>query len=144
VNQRNYKTLGMQAHALTRTRYFYSLNVIISHPIVYKEGLGYLSVCAIASRSYPPSHVCICNGHPNSESCCVHCTNIHTYTHTHIYTNFHTFNLAHKHTHTHACKQTYIHTYIHIYAYTYTRTRMHHVLPKSSKRCLQYKLTVHS
>jgi hypothetical protein len=49
----------MQAHALTRTRYFYSLNAIISHPIVYKEGLGYLSVCAIASRSSPPYHVCI-------------------------------------------------------------------------------------
>jgi hypothetical protein len=47
----------MQAHALTRKRYFYSLNVIISHPIVYKEGLGYLSVCAIASRSSPPFHV---------------------------------------------------------------------------------------
>jgi hypothetical protein len=46
----------MQAHALTRTRYLNSLNVIISHPIVYKEGLGYLSVCAIASRSSPPSH----------------------------------------------------------------------------------------
>jgi hypothetical protein len=47
----NYKTLAMQAHALTRSRHFYSLNVMISHPIVYKEGLGYLSVCAIASRS---------------------------------------------------------------------------------------------
>jgi hypothetical protein len=34
VNQRNYKTLAIQAHALTRTRYFYSLNVIISYPIV--------------------------------------------------------------------------------------------------------------
>jgi hypothetical protein len=74
VNQRNYKTLATQAHALTRTRYFYSLNVIISHPIVYKEGLGYLSVCAIASRSSPPSHVRICNSHPGSELCCVRCS----------------------------------------------------------------------
>jgi hypothetical protein len=57
----------MQAHTLTRTRYFYSLNVIISHLIVYKEGLGYLSVCALASRSYPPTHMCICKGHPGSE-----------------------------------------------------------------------------
>jgi hypothetical protein len=73
VNQRNHKTLAMQAHALTRTRYFYSLNVVISHLIVYKEGLSYLSVCAIASRSSPPSHVCICNGHPSSELFCVHC-----------------------------------------------------------------------
>jgi hypothetical protein len=73
VNQRNYKTLAMQAHALTRTRYFYNPNVIISHPIVYKEGLGYLSVCAIASRSSPPSHVC-CNGQRSSELFCVHCT----------------------------------------------------------------------
>jgi hypothetical protein len=55
-------------------RYFYSRNVIISHPIEYKEGLGYLSVCAIASRYSPPTHVCICNGHPGSELCCVHCT----------------------------------------------------------------------
>jgi hypothetical protein len=31
VTQKNYKTLEMQAHALTRMRYFYSLNVIISH-----------------------------------------------------------------------------------------------------------------
>jgi hypothetical protein len=62
----------MQAHALTHTRYFYSLNVIISHPIVYKEGLGYLSVCAIASRSSLPSRVCICNGHLSSELCCGH------------------------------------------------------------------------
>jgi hypothetical protein len=54
VNQRNYKTLAMQAHASTSTRYFYSQNFTISHPIVYKEGLGYLSVCAIASRSSPP------------------------------------------------------------------------------------------
>jgi hypothetical protein len=55
VNQRTYKTVARQAHVLTRTRYFYRLNVIISHSIVYKEGLGYLSVCAIASRSSPPS-----------------------------------------------------------------------------------------
>jgi hypothetical protein len=74
VNQRNYKTLAMLAHALTRTRYFYSLNVIISQLIVHKESLGYLSVCAIASRSSPPSHVGICNGHQGSELCCVHCT----------------------------------------------------------------------
>jgi hypothetical protein len=64
----------MQEHALTRTRYFCSLNVIISHPIVYKEGLDYLSVCVITSRSFPPSHVCIFNGHPSSELFCCHCT----------------------------------------------------------------------
>jgi hypothetical protein len=64
----------MQAHALTRMRYFFSPNIIISHPIVYTEGLGYLSVCAVASRSFPPSHVCICNGHPGSELRCGHCT----------------------------------------------------------------------
>jgi hypothetical protein len=69
MNQRNYKTLAMQAHALTRKRYFYGPNVIISHPIVYKEGLGYLSVCAIASRSSPPTQVCMCNGNPSSELC---------------------------------------------------------------------------
>jgi hypothetical protein len=77
VNQRNYKPLAMQAHVLTRTCYFCSLNVIISHPIVYKEGLGYHSVCAIASRSSPPTHVCICNGHSGSEVCCIHCTYIY-------------------------------------------------------------------
>jgi hypothetical protein len=36
----------MQAHALTHTGYFYSLIVIISHPIENKEGLGYLFVYA--------------------------------------------------------------------------------------------------
>jgi hypothetical protein len=73
VIQRNYRTLAMQAQTLTRTRYFYSLNVIISHLLVYEDGLGYLSVCAIALRSFRPSHVCICNGHPSSEIFCVHC-----------------------------------------------------------------------
>jgi hypothetical protein len=72
VNQRNYKTLATQAHVLNRTRYFCSLNVIISHLTVYKEGLSCLSVCAIASRSSPPSNVCICNGQPSSELFCVH------------------------------------------------------------------------
>jgi hypothetical protein len=57
LKQRNYKTLKMQAHALTRTHYFYSLNVIISHPIVYQEGVGFLSICSIASWSSPPSHM---------------------------------------------------------------------------------------
>jgi hypothetical protein len=74
VNQINYKTLAMQAHALTRTRYFYNLNLIISHPTVYKKGLGCLSVCVIASWSSPLSHVCICNSHPSSELSCVYCT----------------------------------------------------------------------
>jgi hypothetical protein len=73
VNRTNFFSLAMQAHALTRTSYFYRLNVIISYPIVYKEGLGYLSACAIALRSSPPTHVCICNGHPSSDLFCVHC-----------------------------------------------------------------------
>jgi hypothetical protein len=72
VSQRNYKTLAMQADALTRTRYFYSLKVIISHPIVYTERLGYLSVCATTLRPSPPTHVCICNGHPSSQLFYVH------------------------------------------------------------------------
>jgi hypothetical protein len=71
VNQRNYTTLAMQTHALTRTRYFYRVNVIISHPIVYKDVLGLFSVCAMDSRSSPPSHVCICNVDPSSELFCV-------------------------------------------------------------------------
>jgi hypothetical protein len=79
VNQRNYKTLAMQSHALTRTRYFYSLNVIISHPIGHKEGLGHLSVCAVASRSFPPSHVCIYDGQRSSELFCVHCSLVEMY-----------------------------------------------------------------
>jgi hypothetical protein len=74
VNQRNYKTLAMQAHALTRTRYFYSLNVIISHPLGHKEWLGYHSLCAIASRSSPLIPACVCNGHPSSQLCCGNCT----------------------------------------------------------------------
>jgi hypothetical protein len=47
VNQRKYKTQAMQAHALTRTRYFYSLNIIISHPIVYKEGYVHCISCTL-------------------------------------------------------------------------------------------------
>jgi hypothetical protein len=65
-------SLAMQAHVLNRTRYFYSLNVIISHPTV--QGFGYPSVCAFASWSSPPSHVWICNGQWSSELFCVHCT----------------------------------------------------------------------
>jgi hypothetical protein len=58
VNQRNYKTLAMQAHALTRTRYFYSPNVIISHPIVHKEGLGYSPyVLSLHGLPLPPTCV---------------------------------------------------------------------------------------
>jgi hypothetical protein len=68
---RNYRTQVMQAHASTRMSYFCILNVIISQLIVHKEGL--LSVCAIASWSSPPSHVCICNSHPGSELCWFHC-----------------------------------------------------------------------
>jgi hypothetical protein len=74
VNQGNCQTLVMQAHALTCMHYFYSLNIIISHPIVYREGQGYLSVCAIALWSSPTCHVCICNSHPGSDLCCDHCT----------------------------------------------------------------------
>jgi hypothetical protein len=50
----------MQTHALTRTHYFYSLNDIISHPIV-------------ASKSSPPPPVCICNGQLSSQLFCIHC-----------------------------------------------------------------------
>jgi hypothetical protein len=58
VNQRSYKTLAMQAHAFTRTRCFYSLNVIFSHLIVYKEGLGYLSyVLSLRGLPLPPTCV---------------------------------------------------------------------------------------
>jgi hypothetical protein len=73
VNQRTYKTSNAGTR-LNRHALLLQPNVIISHLIVYKEGLGYLSVCCIASRSYPPSHVCICNGHRSSELFCVHCT----------------------------------------------------------------------
>jgi hypothetical protein len=73
VNQRNYKTLAMQAHALTHTHYFCTLNIIISHPIVYKEGLGYLSMCVIAPGSYSPHYVCICNSQQSLELFCIHC-----------------------------------------------------------------------
>jgi hypothetical protein len=61
----------MQAHAVTRTRYFWSQrNNFTSNSL---QGLGYLSVCAIASRSSPLSHVYICNGQRSSELFCVHC-----------------------------------------------------------------------
>jgi hypothetical protein len=69
----------MQAQTLTRTSYFYSLNVIISHLIIHKEGLGYVTVCAIASRSFPPTHVCICNCHTSSDLRCVRCKSYQLY-----------------------------------------------------------------
>jgi hypothetical protein len=43
VNQRNYKTLAMQTHALTRTRYFYGLNVT-SDNVQVRTGLS-LRMC---------------------------------------------------------------------------------------------------
>jgi hypothetical protein len=61
VNKTNYRTLAMQAHVLTRTRYFYSLNA-----------------CAIASRSSPPSHVCIYNGQQSSALICVQLIQTHS------------------------------------------------------------------
>jgi hypothetical protein len=45
VNQMNCKTLAMRTHALSRTRYFYGINIIISYPVVYREGLG--SLCYV-------------------------------------------------------------------------------------------------
>jgi hypothetical protein len=45
LNQRNYKTQAMQTHALTRTRYFYSLNVKISHPTVQERTGLSLHMC---------------------------------------------------------------------------------------------------
>lgn len=35
----------MQAHALTSTHYFYKLDVVISHPIVYKVRTGLSCMC---------------------------------------------------------------------------------------------------
>jgi hypothetical protein len=72
TNQRNYKTLAMQAHALTRTRYFYSLNIIISHLIVTRKD-WVISPYVLSLRGLPLPPMCICNGHPGSELCCVHC-----------------------------------------------------------------------
>jgi hypothetical protein len=70
VNQRNYKTLAVQTHALTRTRYIYNLNVIISHPIVQgRTGLS-LSVCY--RFAVFPSLPRVFISHPSSELFCVH------------------------------------------------------------------------
>jgi hypothetical protein len=55
VNQRNCRTLAMRTHALTRTRYFCSINVIILRPIACKEGLGYLRyVLSLCGLPIPP------------------------------------------------------------------------------------------
>jgi hypothetical protein len=55
VKHRNYETL---ANAGTRLIHHALLlqpkRNNFTHSIVYKEGLGYLSVCAVASRSSPP------------------------------------------------------------------------------------------
>jgi hypothetical protein len=69
VSQMNCKTLAVERHALTRTRYFYILTAVISHPAVYKEGLNYLSLRAVFSLSSSSSHECICKG---LELFCVH------------------------------------------------------------------------
>jgi hypothetical protein len=59
VNQRNYKTLAMQAHAFTRTRYFYSLNLIISHPIVYNTRKNWvISPYVLSLRGFPFPPTC--------------------------------------------------------------------------------------
>lgn len=74
MNQRNYKIPAMQTHALTHTYNFYSLYVIISHPIVYTDGLGSLSICAITMQFSLSSHMYIHSSHPGPELCCVHRT----------------------------------------------------------------------
>jgi hypothetical protein len=48
----------MQAHALTRTCYFYSSNVIISYLIVYKEGLV-ISPYVLSLRGLPLPPTCV-------------------------------------------------------------------------------------
>jgi hypothetical protein len=78
VNQRNFKTLAMQAHALTLTRYFWSLNVIIYNPIVqgriglslrmcyrfaFFSSLPRVFVTFNKSRSYFASSVRLCWHH---------------------------------------------------------------------------------
>jgi hypothetical protein len=59
VFQRNYETLSVQAHALTHTCYLYMLHILISRPIVYKEGLGCLSLRVPSHRGLPLSLVCL-------------------------------------------------------------------------------------
>jgi hypothetical protein len=63
----------MQAHALTCTRYFFSLNIIILHPVEKKEGLSYLSICALILPPPPPPQY-ICNGRSGPELCYNHLT----------------------------------------------------------------------
>jgi hypothetical protein len=58
VNQRNYKTLAMQTHALTHTCYFYSLNVIISHPKVFNEELV-ISPYVLSLHGLPLPPTCV-------------------------------------------------------------------------------------
>jgi hypothetical protein len=73
VKQRNYKTLYGNAgtrfnpHALLLQL---KRNNFTSDSI---QGLGYLFVCAIASRSSPPSHFFIVNGHPGPDLSSVYC-----------------------------------------------------------------------
>lgn len=42
------ETVAVQTRALTRTRYFYILNVIISHPTEYKQVVCHLSESDVA------------------------------------------------------------------------------------------------
>jgi hypothetical protein len=72
VNQRSYKMLTMQAHALTCACYLCGLCIIILFLIVYRDGLGSSFICATTSQSSCPCYMCICDSHPSSDLCCGH------------------------------------------------------------------------
>jgi hypothetical protein len=64
VNQSNYKALAMQAHTLTRTHFFRSLNALISHPIAQgRAGLSLRMHYPFVAFPSLPSELCIYNGH---------------------------------------------------------------------------------
>jgi hypothetical protein len=54
--------------SLTRTRYFCSKNIIVSHPVVRNDGVGFLLAYAITAPSAPSSKLWICDGNEDSRS----------------------------------------------------------------------------
>jgi hypothetical protein len=72
VNQRKYRTVVLQMHALTRMRNSYSLKKIISHQTIQVSSGLCLRMCQ-RFTVYRLPRLCTCNGQPSSKLFCVHC-----------------------------------------------------------------------
>jgi hypothetical protein len=88
-------TVCLSMYSITENIYYSQLSVaILLHPepncftsYSTRKGLGSLSLCAIALRSSPPSHVSTCNGQLISQLFCVHYMYVYklTYEYVHVF-----------------------------------------------------------